>query len=451
MGKAIVLGAGLSGIAASKLLIKNDIEVLLFDNNLNINIDKIRNEIYGNTKLKIKLGTLLQNDLEGIELCVISPEFLKESEVYKLVLNKNISIISELELGYLFCDGEICAITGSNGKATVTALVGNILKKAYGNKVKIVGNTEVPFCEEVLYKENDIKYAIECDSFQLENIVKFKPNVAAILNISPDHLDRYSNYTEYINAKLNIAMNQDENDILVLNYEDTILRDLALQNKLFNAKVMFISSKRTLAKGFYLFEGAIYFKDDIKTIKLLKTEDLKVFGLHNYENTMAAMAITHSMGVPFVTIVDACKEFNGLEHRIEFVREKNGVKYYNDSKSTNPNATIKGIETMKGKIILIVGGRNKGIDYGDLIMEVKEKVKYMILIGEAKKSIAKKARDMNYNNIIFADTLDEAVDIANSYSNIGDNVLFSPACSSTDMFENYKERGLKFKEKVMNL
>ena len=166
---------------------------------------------------------------------------------------------------------------------------------------------------------------------------------------------------------------------------------------------------------------------------------------------MAAMGMAYYMGVSFVDIVDACKEFKGLEHRIEFVREKNGVKYYNDSKGTNPDATINAIDAMKGKIILIAGGRDKGIDYGNLIMKIKEKVRYLILIGEAKKKIALEAKDLNYNYIIYADTLEEAVDIANSYSNVGDNVLLSPACSSFDMFKNYEERGEKFKEKVMSL
>ena len=316
----------------------------------------------------------------------------------------------------------------------------------------MVGNVGIPYCEKVFANEDkEMEYVIECSSFQLEDIVKFKPKVAAILNFSPDHLDRYDNYTDYINAKLNIAINMDDKDVLVINYEDQILRDLALQKNLFKCKVIFFSSKRTLTEGFYLYDDAIFYKDKTKTIKLVNVDELKLFGNHNYENVMASMAIGYYMGVSFVDIVDACKEFSGLEHRIEFVREKNGVKYFNDSKATNPDAAIKAIDAMKGKILLIAGGRDKGIDYGDFIMKVKEKVRYMILIGEAKKKIAVKARSLNYNSLIFADTLDEAVDIANSYSNVGDNVLLSPACSSFDMFKSYEDRGEKFKEKVMSI
>ena len=302
------------------------------------------------------------------------------------------------------------------------------------------------------YSTNEeTKFVIECSSFQLEDIVRFKPHVAAILNLSPDHLDRYANYTDYINAKLNIAVNMDDGETIILNYEDQILRELALQKNMFKSKVVFFSSKRALTEGFYMYDDSIYFKDKTKTIKLLKTSELKLIGNHNYENVMAAMAMAYYMNVPLVNIIDSCKMFKGLEHRIEFVREKNGVKYYNDSKGTNPDAAIKAIDAMDGKTLLIAGGKDKGIDYGDFIIKVKEKVRYMILIGEAKKKIANKARDLNFNSIIFADTLEEAVDIANSYSNVGDNVLLSPACSSFDMFKSYEERGEKFKEKVMSL
>ena len=451
MSKTIVLGAGLSGVAASKLLIKNDIEVLLFDNNPKISVDKIKKSIYGKVKIKIMIEDISDEDLNQVNLCVVSPGFPKTNSVYQKVIKKKIPVISELELGFLYGKGEVCAITGSNGKTTTVELTGTIMKKKYGDEVDVVGNIGTPYCERVLINNKEMKYVVECSSFQLEDIVKFKPKVAAILNFSPDHLDRYASFVDYINAKLNIAINMDSKDVLILNYEDQVLRDLVLQKSIFNCKTIFFSSKRTLTEGFYLYDDAIFYKDKSKTIKLLNTNELKLIGNHNYENVMAAMGISYFMGVSFVDIVDACKEFSGLEHRVEFVREKNGVKYYNDSKGTNPDAAIKAIDAMKGKILLIAGGRDKGVDYGDFIMKVKEKVRYLILIGEAKKKIAHKARDLNYNSVIFADTLDEAVDIANSYSNVGDNVLLSPACSSFDMFKSYEERGEKFKEKVMSL
>ena len=451
MDRAIVLGAGLSGIGASKLLIKNGIEVLLFDNNPKLSLDKIKKKIYGKAKLKIKLQDINEEDFDNVKLCVISPGFPKNNSVYLKILKKKIPIISEIELGYIYTKGEICAVTGSNGKTTTVELISDMLQKKFGDKAHKVGNIGVPYSEAVIGKDKDDKYVIECSSFQLEDIVNFRPHVATILNFSPDHLDRYAKYTDYINAKLNIAINMTKDDILVLNYEDQILRELVLQKELFNCKTVFFSSKRTLVEGFYIFDNAIFFKDNTKTIKLLNLSELKIFGNHNYENVMAAIAVAYYMGVSFVDIVDVAKSFNGLEHRLEFVREKNGVKYYNDSKATNPDAAIKAIEAMKGKTILIAGGRDKGVDYGDFVIAVKEKVRYLILYGEAKKKIAHKAQDLNYNNVIFADNLKEAVDVANSYSNVGDNVLLSPACSSFDMFSSYEERGKVFKEKVMSL
>lgn len=451
MDKAIVLGAGISGIGAAKLLIKNDIEVLLFDNNPQISVDKIKKSLYGKTKLKIKLGDVEDSDLDDVKLCAISPGFPKTNLVYQKVLRRKIPIISEIELAYLYTKGTVCAITGSNGKTTTTELTGQMLKRKYADRTHVVGNIGKPYSEEVIGKTEDDRYVIECSSFQLEDIVSFKPHVAAILNLAPDHLDRYQRYTDYINAKLNIALNMGKEDVLVLNYEDQILRELVQKKNLFNCKTVFFSSKRTLVEGFYIFDNAVFFKDKTKTIKLVRLNELKLIGNHNYENVMAAMAIAYYMEVSFVDIVEVAKEFKGLEHRIEFVREKNGVKYYNDSKATNPDAAIKAIEAIDGKIILIAGGRDKGIDYGDFIMSVKEKVRYMILLGEAKKKIAYKAHDLNYNNVIFVDSLEEAVDMANSYSNVGDTVLLSPACSSLDMFSNYEERGRVFKEKVMSL
>ncbi|MBO6134656.1 MAG: UDP-N-acetylmuramoyl-L-alanine--D-glutamate ligase [Lachnospiraceae bacterium] len=451
MDKAIVLGAGLSGIGASKLLIKNNVEVLLFDNNPKLSLDKIKKKIYGKAKLKIKLGSIDDKELDDIKLCVISPGFPKDNSVYQKILSKKIPVISEIELAYLYTKGEICAITGSNGKTTTVELTAEMLKSKYGDKAHKVGNIGIPYSDSVIGKDESDKYVIECSSFQLEDIVNFRPHVAAILNIVPDHLDRYPKYTDYINAKLNIAINMTKDDILILNYEDQILRELVLQKELFKCKTVFFSSRRTLTEGFYMVDNAIFFKDQTKTIKLLNIDEIKLIGNHNYENVMAAMAVSYYMGVSLVDVVDVAKSFMGLEHRIEFVREKNGVKYYNDSKATNPDATIKAIDAIKGKIILIAGGRDKGIDYGDLIIAMKEKVRYTILYGEAKKKIAYKAKDLNYNNIIYADSLEEAVDMAHNYSNVGDTVLLSPACSSFDMYSGYEERGRAFKEKVMSL
>ena len=446
----IVLGAGRSGISATKLLKNNGYNVFLYDEDENKEVDTIAKNFSDLTNINISTKDFKDSDIESCEFCVISPGIPKTSLLYKKIVSKNILVISELELGYLNDKGKICAITGSNGKTTVTTLMGEIMKD-YNEKTFVVGNNGIPYTSIVSDTSEDSITVLECSSFQLEDIVKFKPKVSTILNLSPDHLDRYKTYVDYINAKINITSNLDENDYLILNYEDELLRNLAINKNIFRAKVLFFSSKRPLNEGAYIDKGIIYFRDKIKTIKLLDVKDLKLIGDHNYENVMACILMAYYMGASLSDIVEVCKNFNSLPHRLEFVRERAGVKYYNDSKATNTDAVIKALDAMDDKVILIAGGKDKGIDYGELILKVKEKVRYMILIGEAKRNIQKKARSMNYTNVIHAENMKEAVDIATRYANIGDVVLLSPACSSYDMYKNFEERGDDFKNLVMNI
>ena len=318
-------------------------------------------------------------------------------------------------------------------------------------KVEVVGNIGMPYCEKVLSEKEDTKYVIECSSFQLEDIMKFKPKVAAILNFSPDHLDRYENYIDYINAKLNIAVNMKSEDILILNYEDQILRDLVLQKNMFNCKTVFFSSKRTLTEGFYLFDNAIFYKDKTKTIKLLSVDELQIIGKHNYENVMTAAAMTHAWGVSFREIVHVLRLFTAVEHRIEYVAEKNGIVYYNDSKGTNPDAAIKGIQAMDRPTVLIGGGYDKNSSYEEWIRAFDGKVRALVLVGQTKEKIADAARRSGFNNIVMADTFEEAFAQCVHLAQPGDAVLLSPACASWGMFPNYEVRGRVFKELVRNL
>ena len=446
----VVLGAGKSGIAATKVLLHLNSNVILYDENKNLDIEKTKQDIGKSDGYVIRVGNIDDNEFLKIKLCIISPGFPKFKEIVMKLKTRNIPIISELELGYLVSKGNICAVTGSNGKTTTVNLIADILRSHYSD-VHLLGNVGTPFCQEALNTTDNSVVALEVSSFQLEAIDKFRPNVACILNLSPDHLDRYNHYIDYVNAKLNIAANQTSNDYLILNYEDNILRELAQIKKIFKSRIVFFSSKRVLVEGFYLKDGSIFFKNNSKNIKLLDTKELNLLGEHNFENVMAAMAVAYYMGVSFTEIVDVCKVFKPIAHRIEFVRKKSGINFYNDSKATNPDAAIKAIDAMNGRILLIAGGYDKGVDFGDFVSKVKEKVKNLILIGDTKRQIGQQCRNMNYNNVIYADTLEEAVLIANSYANIGDNILLSPACASYDMFKNYEERGNKFKEIVMNL
>ena len=448
---AIVLGAGKSGISATKALatIKN-CYVYLYDENRNLDMDEIKRLLPDDSTYEIRISSITNEEIKNIKLCVISPGFPKYKEIVSKLIFHKVPIISEIELGYIICKGLICCVTGSNGKTTVTSLVGEILKTRY-NDVHVCGNIGITFSEEALKTNEQSVSCIELSSFQLEDIKDFKPHVAAIINISPDHLDRYVTYEDYIKAKLNIAVNQTKSDVLILNYDDIVLRELSKKKNLFNAKIVYFSSKQKLPQGFYIDNNYICFADGSKVDRILNINDLLLKGMHNYENVMASMAMSYYMNVPFANIVEVCKNFKSLPHRIEFVRNKNGIKFYNDSKATNPDSTIKAINAIEGKIVLIAGGRDKNFDYGDLIIRIKERVKNLVLFGENKRIIANKCKIMNYNNVLYADNLSEAVNIALAYANVGDNILLSPACSSLDMFKNYEDRGNQFKEIVLNL
>lgn len=450
-GKVIVLGANDNGISATKLFLKKNIDVILYDNKANIHRDMIKSEIYGKAKWSLKLDKLNEKDIEDIGLCVITSDFSKKDIAYKFILNKQIPIISDLEWASLNYAGNIIAITGTNGKTTVSEFAFQMFSKELGEKVALINDRTRNFCDKMLNMDYIENVILECSSVELEDTMRFHPKVATILNISPDHIDAHENFTNYINAKISIAANMGLDDILIINYDDSILREIALTRNLFRSKLIFYSSKNILRDGFFIYNDAIYWSSDDKKLKLIRLDELKVDNWCNYENMMVAMALAYAMNINFVNIVDVAKEIIMLPHRLEFVRKKNGVNYYNDAASTNPSATIAAINSMNGKIILIVGGKDKDIDYGDLIITIKDKVKYLILIGEVKRKIAYKCMDLGYNNIVYASDIEDAIDIANSYSVVGDNILFSPACSPLGEFSNIESRGNVYKEKVMKI
>lgn len=447
--RTIVLGTGKSGISAAKLLLLSNVKVLLYNSEDETDVNKIKEQFDDIRNIEIKKGILTQEDLENVELCIISPGISPEKDFVKLINELEIPIWSELELGYRFCKGNICAVTGSNGKTTTTKLLGEILKKEFDD-VHVCGNIGNPLCNDALKTDDKSYTAIEVSSFQLDDIVEFRPDVACITNFSPDHLDRYKKYENYINSKLRISMNQTEHDVIVLNYDDTIIKSL-IKNDLFKAKQVFISSKTEISEGFYYKKDAIYFKDAGEAKKILDVKDVQLVGVHNYENIMSAMACAYYMGVSMDTIVEVCKEFKPVEHRIEFVRERSGVKFYNDSKATNPDSAIKGLLAMNGKTVLIAGGYDKGANYLDWVKLFSGRLNRLILIGATKKDIAHACTLVHFDDYTYAQDLKEAVKLAASFANMGENVLFSPACASWDMFDNYEQRGKIFKEEVRAL
>ena len=448
--KVLVAGTGISGISAAKLLLAQGGEVVLYDGNEKLSEEKLKAKFDEGAKVTIVLGELKKTDLMGVELCVISPGIPLEAPFVAVIDEAKIPIWSEIELAYHCSKGKLAAITGTNGKTTTTALTGEIMRKFY-KSVFVVGNIGDPYTAHALETTDESVTVAEVSSFQLETIMDFHPNVSAILNITPDHLNRHGPMENYIEVKERVAVNQTEDDCIVLNYDDKVLRELG-EKKDLKPKVIFFSSTQTLKEGMYLDGDMMIYAHDGKKEEVLNVKtDMQLLGKHNHENVMAAVAMSIRMGVPMDLIRKAVKEFKAVEHRIEFVLERSGVRYYNDSKGTNPDAAIQAIRAMPGPTVLIAGGYDKHSEYDEWIEAFGDKVKYLVLIGQTRDKIAECARSHGFTDIMYAEDMPEAVRVCAAYANAGDNVLLSPACASWGMFDNYEQRGEIFKECVRNL
>lgn len=448
--KVLVAGTGKSGIAAAKLLLAMGGEVVLYDGNDKLDPEKIKENFEEDAKVTIVLGELTRPDLLGVELSIISPGIPLDAPFVPVLDEAKIPIWSEIQLAYHVAKGKLIAITGTNGKTTTTALTGAIMKTFF-DEVFVVGNIGIPYTDVALDTTDKSVTVAEVSSFQLETIMDFHPNVSAILNITPDHLNRHGTMENYIEVKERVAVNQTEDDCIVLNYDDKVLREFG-EKKDLKPKVIFFSSTQTLKEGMYLDGDMMIYAHDGKKEEVLNVKtDMQLLGKHNYENVMAAVAMSIRMGVPMDLIRKAVKEFKAVEHRIEFVLERSGVRYYNDSKGTNPDAAIQAIRAMPGPTVLIAGGYDKHSEYDEWIEEFGDKVKYLVLIGQTRDKIAECARSHGFIDIMYAEDMAEAVRVCAAYANAGDNVLLSPACASWGMFDNYEQRGEIFKECVRNL
>lgn len=441
--KTMVYGTGISGIAAAKLLLDKGAQVLLFDENKELDTEKVLGQFNGRQP-ELVTGSLTEEQTAGIQLAVLSPGIPTDLPLVIRLKERGIPVWGEIELGYRCQKGKILAITGTNGKTTTTSLLGEIMK-ASGADVKVVGNIGIPYTSEVSDSTDDTVTVAEISSFQLETIDQFHPNVAAVLNITPDHLNRHHTMENYIRAKLNIAKNQTAEDVCVLNYEDEILRDRA---RALQAKIIWFSSARVLKEGYYLDGDTICCAEQGTVNRIVETTELNILGRHNHENAMAAAAMAHAAGVSFDTIASVLRSFQAVEHRIEYVTEKRGIRFYNDSKGTNPDAAIKGIQAMDRPTLLIAGGYDKQSDYKEWIRSFDGKVKKLVLLGQTAEKIAQEAKELGFTDYVFADSLQEAVDICYQSAENGDTVLLSPACASWGMFPNYEVRGRMFKEMV---
>lgn len=445
--KVLVFGTGISGIGAAKLLEEVQAEVILYDGNEKLCKEEIKKRLPADSKCEIVLGALSKELLESLDLVVMSPGVPLDIPVVEQIKAAGIPVWGEIELAYQMSEGTVLAITGTNGKTTTTALLGEIMK-TYADSVFVVGNIGNPYTDAALSMTKDSYTVAEISSFQLETIDAFAPKVSAILNITEDHLNRHHTMEEYIRVKELITANQTKEDYCILNYEDEVLREFGEECP---AQTVFFSSERKLDKGVFLDGNVICLKTDTETLEIVKTEELKILGKHNYENVMAASAMAYYVGVPVEVIQKAVTQFRAVAHRIEFVDEIHGVAYYNDSKGTNPDAAIKGIQAMNRPTLLIGGGYDKESSYEEWIQAFEGKVKYLVLIGQTREKIQEAAHRCGFMNTILAEDLEEAVSICTQKAEEGDAVLLSPACASWGQFDNYEQRGDKFKEYVYAL
>lgn len=443
---AIVAGTGKSGISATKLLVNHGVKVYLFDENKDRDIEAIKEKTGDSELVQIELGELGEDALSSSQLMVISPGIPVDAPFTDVVRNAGIPIWSEIELAYHYGKGKIAAITGTNGKTTTTALVGEIVR-AHNAKTIVVGNIGIPYTELCDTTDDDSDTVAEISSFQLETVIDFHPNVSAILNLTPDHLNRHYTFENYGNVKFSITKNQTMDDVTVLNYDDEHTRAMGEKAK-DHCHVVYFSRLEKPAGGVYVEDGDIILEDGDKKINVLAIKDLKLMGAHNVENVLAAVGISYYMGVPVDVIRDVATSFKAVAHRIEYVDTVDGVAYYNDSKGTNPDAAIKGIQAMVAPTFLIGGGYDKGSEYDEWIEAFDGKVKWLVLIGQTAQKIADCAKRHGFNSIIFEENLQDAVAYCHENAVDGDAVLLSPACASWGQFDNYEQRGDMFKEYV---
>lgn len=445
--KVLVFGAGKSGIGAADLLGAVGACPVIYDGKDDLDKEAVIHKTTGNYQLEIYAGSLPAEVQESLDLVVLSPGVPTDLPLVKSFYDQGLPVWGEVELAYQTGKGQVLAITGTNGKTTTTALLGKIMGDARPS-VFVVGNIGTPYTSRALEMTEETVTVAEISSFQLETIEKFAPKVSAILNITEDHLNRHHTMEEYIRVKELITENQTPDDVCVLNYEDEVLQEFG---KTAVPRVIYFSSVRKLEEGIYLDGDLIVLKTEKEEIPVVRTGELKLLGQHNFENVMAAVAMAYYAGVEMDSIRKSICEFTAVEHRIEYVTEKNGVAYYNDSKGTNPDAAIKGIQAMNRPTLLIGGGYDKESSYDEWIQSFDAKVRYLVLIGQTKEKIKAAAEKNGFHDIILCEDLKEAVQVCAEKAVPGDAVLLSPACASWGQFDNYEQRGDMFKEYVRSL
>ncbi|WP_300486110.1 UDP-N-acetylmuramoyl-L-alanine--D-glutamate ligase [Flavobacterium sp.] len=442
--RLVVLGGGESGVGTAILGKKKGYEVFLSD------FGKIKNnykEVLILNQIPWEEETHTDDLILNADVVMKSPGIPDKSPIVKKLKEKNIPIISEIEFANKFTDVVTVGITGSNGKTTTTMLTHHLLKQG-GLNVGLAGNIGKSYAWQIA--ENKFEaYVLELSSFQLDGVIDYKPHIAVITNISPDHLDRYNyDYSQYIEAKFRITKNQTEDDYLIYDADDEAITDWLSKNKIRAKKVPF-SLTKTLEEGAYIKDDTIYTNINNETF-IMPINELSLEGKHNVKNAMAATTVAQLMRIRKATIRESLSDFQGVEHRLEKVLKIQNVQYVNDSKATNVNATFFALDSMTTPTVWIVGGVDKGNDYAELMPLVREKVKTIVCLGVDNSKIIEAFGNV-VDVMVETTSMTEAVKIAQKMAEKGDTVLLSPACASFDLFESYEDRGKQFKNAVQSL
>lgn len=436
--KFLVLGAfGKSGMSVCKLIRTLGGIVYFFDDRL----DSDKEEKLKNLGCRSCFTFKLQREfIKKLSYVIISPSVPLTHKVVKMANDENIEVVSEMEFAAYFLKGRVIAVTGTNGKSTTVNLIHNILKVAHKESY-LLGNIGIPLSEKCLDVTSNGYVCLECSSFQLESLKKFKPYISAILNFSIDHLDRHKNLEEYIDAKKKIYLNQKNYEYTILNYDDKEVRKCKSRAR----KIYFSIKKKTT--GAYLKGKYIYYNGE----KIISIDEIKIKGMHNVKNVLAAITIVKILGINDYYIKQALMAFSGLRHRLELVGKVNNITYINDSKATNIDSTLTALQVIDRPLVLILGGKDKNENFNNLISKLKKNVKFILVFGENKFKIVNALIKNSFTNYAVLDDLDEVISLSNSLSIYYEVVLFSPASSSLDRFKNFEERGDVFIKKVREL
>lgn len=439
----LVAGAAKSGVSAAALLQSLGAKVTLSDSNPE---EKIKVDLsFLDPSVVFFFGKNPDDIVTDFDMLVLSPGVSYSLPFVVKALAAKIPVIGEFEFAASLCKAPVIAITGTNGKTTTTALVTEIIKLEYPRS-EAVGNIGVPFSSRCLLTDENIFAVAEASSYQLETIKDFHPRVAAVLNITPDHLTRHLTMENYARIKARITLNQTYNDHLILNYDNELTR--AIKSR---ARITMFSRMHILGEGFFAENGALIYKENGKRHVICEVSELNITGAHSVENALAAAAVCFRAGISLENIRKGLLSFQPVEHRIEPVRVLNGVKFYNDSKATNPDSSIAALNSIDNPIILIAGGSFKDVDYSPWVRLFDGKVKRLILIGDTADEIEDCCKKHNYAKIDRANSLKSATELAYAAASAGECVLLSPACASFDMFDNYEQRGDYFKTFVREL